>query len=139
MTDQPNENQPNEERLVSIVVPGLNEGPSLAELSRRVNKALAGVRDYELIFVDDGSSDDSWQVISDLAKEDSRIKGISLRANFGKAKALSAGFGQVRGDVVIMMDADLQDDPADLPRFLAKLDDGNDVVVGWKKNPQGPF
>jgi glycosyltransferase involved in cell wall biosynthesis len=120
---------------VSIIVPGLNESESLAELEERIRAVLDAPDKkipYEILFVDDGSTDDSWGVISRMRAKDPRIRGIRLRANFGKAMALSAGFKRALGDIVITMDADLQDDPVDLPRFLAELDSGSDVVVGWK-------
>ncbi len=123
------------ERL-SIVVPGLNEHESLPELHRRLTEvltsALAGI-DYEIVFVDDGSTDPSWQVIEGLAATDRRVRGVRLRKNFGKAMALLAGFELATGDIVATLDADLQDDPVDLPKFLAKIrDEDFDVVVGWK-------
>src|SRR6185369_10707856 len=88
--------------------------------------------DYEIIFVDDGSTDNTWETIGDLRKEDDRVKGVRLRKNFGKAMALSAGFQRAQGEIIVTLDADLQDDPADLPAFLAKIEEGLDVVVGWK-------
>jgi glycosyltransferase involved in cell wall biosynthesis len=123
---------------VSIVVPGLNEAESLAELAQRVDHALNTRHTYELIFVDDGSTDDSWSVISKLRAENHRVKGIRLRKNFGKATALTAGFRKAAGDIVVTMDADLQDDPADLPAFIAKIEEGLDVVVGWKVHRLDP-
>lgn len=117
---------------VSIVVPGLNEGESLPELARRIRESLDGRVSYEIIFVDDGSTDDTWQVISRLHADDARVRGARLRKNFGKAMALLAGFGRAAGEIIITMDADLQDDPADLHAFIAKIEDGLDVVVGWK-------
>jgi glycosyltransferase involved in cell wall biosynthesis len=117
---------------ISLVVPGLNEADSLPELALRIATALEGKESYELIFVDDGSTDRSWAVISELHAKDERVKGVRLRKNFGKAIALTAGFRRARGSLVVMMDADLQDDPSDLPKFLSKLDEGYDVVVGWK-------
>lgn len=117
---------------VSFVIPGLNEAASLPELASRITKAMEGLDSYEIIFIDDGSTDDSWAVIAHLAAEDRRIKGARLRRNFGKAMALKAGFRRARGDVIITMDADLQDDPADIAAFLQKIEEGFDVVVGWK-------
>lgn len=115
---------------ISIVIPGLNEAESLPELEERIHKALG--EDYELIFVDDGSTDDSWQVMQSLSEKNPAVRAVRLRKNFGKAMALSAGFSRVRGEIVIMMDADLQDDPAELPNFIKKVEEGFDVVVGWK-------
>jgi glycosyltransferase involved in cell wall biosynthesis len=117
---------------VSVVVPGLNEAESLPELAKRIQAALEGVATHEILFVDDGSTDPSWKVITELHRGDPRIKGVRLRKNFGKAAALAAGFRRARGAIIVTMDADLQDDPADLPAFLAKVEDGLDVVVGWK-------
>jgi glycosyltransferase involved in cell wall biosynthesis len=117
---------------ISVIVPGLNEADSLAELAERIHATLDGKRRYEIIFVDDGSTDDTWEVVGDLARMDGRVKGIRLRRNFGKAMALSAGFQRARGAILVTMDADLQDDPADLPAFIAKIEAGLDVVVGWK-------
>lgn len=120
------------EPRVSVVVPGLNEAPSLPELAQRIDQALRGRFTYELIFVDDGSTDDTWSVISRLRAENPLVSGIRLRKNFGKATALAAGFRKAKGNIVVTMDADLQDDPADLPSFIAKVEEGLDVVVGWK-------
>jgi glycosyltransferase involved in cell wall biosynthesis len=124
---------------VSLVVPGLNEGESLVELARRVHSALGNVGTYEIIFVDDGSTDDTWQRIAALNREDPNVRGVSLRRNFGKAMALTAGFRVSRAPILIMMDADLQDDPDDLPRFVEKIREGFDVVVGWKVKRQDPL
>lgn len=123
---------------LSVVVPGLNEAESLPELTERLHAALRGTFDYEIIFVDDGSTDDTWEVIARLHADDPRVRGVRLRANFGKAMALSAGFARARGDIVVMMDADLQDDPVDLPKFVEQIDAGLDVVVGWKVNRLDP-
>jgi glycosyltransferase involved in cell wall biosynthesis len=123
---------------LSIVVPGLNEADSLAELAERIH---ANVRDrisYEIIFVDDGSIDRTWEVIRELRAQSPTVKGIRLRKNFGKATALTAGFNKAAGEIIITMDADLQDDPDDIPKFLAKIDEGLDVVVGWKVNRLDP-
>lgn len=117
---------------ISVVIPSLNESESLGELEQRVREALEGHETYELIFVDDGSSDDSWKVMKGLTQLNPSVRAVRLRKNFGKAMGLSAGFSRARGEVVIMMDADLQDDPAELPKFIAKIDAGFDVVVGWK-------
>jgi glycosyltransferase involved in cell wall biosynthesis len=123
---------------VSVVVPGLNEAESLPVLAEQIKEALAPDTTYEVIFVDDGSTDNTWQVITELQAADPAVRGIRLRKNFGKAMALNAGFERARAEVVVMMDADLQDDPADLPKMLAELDNGLDVVVGWKVNRLDP-
>lgn len=127
---------------ISVIVPGLNEAESLPELAERIDEALGdrGLgEDYEIIFVDDGSTDNSWQVISGLSADNPRVRGLRLRSNFGKAMALTSGFSESRGQTVFMMDADLQDDPADLPIFLEQVRNGLDVVVGWKVDRQDPL
>ncbi|MBW2528311.1 MAG: glycosyltransferase family 2 protein [Deltaproteobacteria bacterium] len=124
---------------LSLVVPGLNEAESLPELARQIHEAIGDEFSYELVFVDDGSTDDTWKVIRRLKKKYPTVRGIRLRDNFGKAQALSAGFSRVRGRIVVTMDADLQDDPEDLPSFLEQLDAGLDVVVGWKVNRLDPL
>jgi glycosyltransferase involved in cell wall biosynthesis len=140
-TDKPKREKPapglaglrlSETPRISIVVPGLNEAESLPELAKRIAETLDGKEAFELIFVDDGSTDDSWKVMQSLVAADPRVRAVRLRKNFGKAMGLSAGFSRVRGEIVIMMDADLQDDPAELPKFIEKIEEGYDVVVGWK-------
>ncbi len=123
---------------VTLVVPGLNEAESLPLLAAQIRQALPDTP-YELIFVDDGSTDDSWQVINDLNAADPVVRGVRLRSNFGKAMALAAGFERARADIIVMMDADLQDDPTDLPKLLDKIDAGLDVVVGWKVDRHDPL
>ena len=126
--------------MLSIVIPVFNEAESLEALHRE----LADVADsegYELdmIFVDDGSTDQSWAVIRHLAAGDGRVRGLRFRRNFGKAAALSAGFGHARGELVMTLDADLQDDPHEIPRFLAAMQNNLDVVSGWKKVRHDPW
>lgn len=126
--------------MLSIVIPVLNEVDSLPELHRQIAAVADEQRlELEIIFVDDGSRDGSWRVIEDLAQADQRVSGIRLRRNFGKAAALTAGLRAARGDLMLMMDADLQDDPAEIPRLLAKLDEGYDVVNGWKQRRLDPW
>lgn len=125
---------------ISIVVPVYDEAESLPILHDEIREVMETVaRPYEVIFVDDGSRDGSWEVIKQLAAADAHVRGIRLRRNFGKAGALTAGFRAVRGKIVITMDADLQDDPAEIPRFLAVLEEGWDVVSGWKYPRRDPW
>jgi dolichol-phosphate mannosyltransferase len=126
--------------MLSAVVPVLNEVESLAALHGELAAVAAEhAYDLELIFVDDGSTDGSWERIEQLAAADSRVRGIRLRRNFGKAAALSAGFAAARGEVVLTLDADLQDDPREIPRFLAELDKGLDCISGWKQVRHDPW
>jgi len=125
---------------VSVIVPVLNEAESLRELHAQIDAAATTSEiDYELIFIDDGSRDDSWAIIRALAQQDARVRGIRFRRNFGKAAALSAGFRVATKPLILTMDADLQDDPAEIPNFLVKLDSGFDVVNGWKQRRLDPW
>jgi len=126
--------------MISVIVPAFNESPSLEQLYDQLN-AVAKGREYDLqlIFIDDGSTDATWEVIQQLAQRDKRVLGIRFRRNFGKAAALSAGFDEALGEVIVTMDADLQDDPAEIPHLLAKLDEGLDVVSGWKRQRHDPW
>ena len=127
-------------QLLSLVIPVYNERESLAALHAEIAEVAAKLAErVEIIFVDDGSKDDSWQVVRELAAKDDRIRAIRFRRNFGKAAALAAGFGAARGVVVITMDADLQDDPHEIPHFLDKLRGGLDVVSGWKQIRHDPW
>ncbi len=118
---------------LSVVVPLLDEEDNLPALYEQITRALDGRYQYEIIFVDDGSKDQSFQILKDLHASDSRVRVIRFRRNFGQTAALSAGFAHARGDVIVAMDADLQNDPADIPMLVAKLDEGCDVVSGWRK------
>jgi glycosyltransferase involved in cell wall biosynthesis len=125
---------------VSLVIPVLNEQGSLLELYRRIAEVAHTHRfACEIIFIDDGSTDDSPHILDELARTDARVGVIHFRRNFGKAAALDAGFKAARGRVIITMDADLQDDSNEIPRFLAKLDEGYDLVSGWKKKRNDPL
>ncbi len=120
--------------MLSIVIPLYNERDSLDALHAELDDvARAGGYDVEMVFVDDGSSDGSWSVIERLAERDPRVRGIRFRRNFGKAAALSAGFRESTGELVMTLDADLQDDPREIPRFLAAMSEEMDVVSGWKQ------
>ena len=127
---------------VSLVIPVHNEAESLPPLIEQCNASLAGagVESYEILVVDDGSRDGSWAVLEKLAADpENHVHARRLRRNFGKAIALSVGFEQAVGSIVVTLDGDLQDDPAEIPRMLAKLDEGFDVVSGWKQNRQDPL
>jgi len=125
---------------LSIVVPLLNEEDSLRELKDRIVEQFdGGGWRGEILFIDDGSTDGSFAVIEDMASADPRVRAIRFRRNFGKAAGLNAGFADVRGKMVITMDADLQDDPAEIPALIAKLQEGYDVVSGWKKVRRDPL
>ena len=127
-------------QLISVIVPAFNEAPSLEELARQVwAVSEANGLNLELIFVDDGSKDGSWEIIKRLAADDVRVRGIRFRRNFGKAAALAAGFSAACGGIVFQMDADLQDDALEIPNMLVALDKGYDVVNGWKRKRRDPW
>ena len=120
---------------ISVVIPLLNEDESLKELHDWIAKVMQSNRFlYEIIFIDDGSTDNSWEVISALAKQNSSVKGIKFQKNYGKSQALNAGFLEAKGDVVITMDADLQDSPDEIPELHDLIVKENfDLISGWKK------
>ena len=143
---QGDQNQPLREsksisfKKISIVVPLFNEEESLRPLYSEIKKALKTISaDHEIIFVDDGSTDKSLNIIKDLARLDNKIHYFSFRSNYGKSAALQVAFKNVTGDAVITMDADLQDDPNEIPGLLRKLDEGYDLVSGWKKKRFDPI
>jgi glycosyltransferase involved in cell wall biosynthesis len=124
---------------VSIVVPLFNEEQSLRELYEKIRIAASRVGRYEIIFVDDGSTDNSARTLQDLRRRDRRVKVIRFRRNFGKSAALSAGFANAQGNIVVTMDADLQDDPSEIPNLVAEIKKGLDLVSGWKKRRKDPL
>jgi len=126
--------------MLSVIVPAMDEAASLQQLHKELD-AVAAQNDYtlQIIFVDDGSTDGTWPLIEQLSQQDDRVLGIRFRRNFGKAAALSAGFDAATGEVIVMMDADLQDNPAEIPKLLAKLDEGYEVANGWKKTRYDPW
>lgn len=125
---------------VSAVIPVLDEAESLEKLHEELREvACTRGYDMEVIFVDDGSTDGSWGVIERLAGADPRVRGIRFRRNFGKAAALSAGFAEARGQWIMTLDADLQDDPREIPNFIAEMEKDLDVVSGWKKVRHDPW
>ncbi len=126
--------------MLSVVIPVYNEQESLESLYRELTEVSAeNYYALDIVFVDDGSTDGSWNVIRRLADTDDRVRGIRFRRNFGKAAALSAGFAEAKGELIMTLDADLQDDPHEIPRFLEAMDDGFDVVSGWKKVRHDPW
>lgn len=126
--------------MLSVVVPVYNEHESLEQLHSELTAVITEHQLVaEFVFVDDGSGDGSWDIIQKLAGDDERVRGIRLRRNFGKAAALTAGMQAARGENIVMMDADLQDDPAEIPRLLARQAEGFDVVNGWKVKRLDPW
>jgi glycosyltransferase involved in cell wall biosynthesis len=123
---------------ISIVVPLFNEESTVVPLYDQIANALEGRR-WEVVYVDDGSTDGSHRRLTELYADQSNVRVVRLRRNFGKAAALSAAFDVVRGSVIVTIDADLQDDPTEIPNLLAKLDEGYDLVSGWKCDRQDPF
>ena len=127
---------------ISFVIPVYNEEATIAELYQRIASAMEtiGNTQYKVYYIDDGSTDGSWAAIEALCEAESKhCSGLRFRRNFGKADALQAGFDNVDGDIVFTMDADLQDDPAEIPAFLKKLDEGYDLVSGWKQVRHDPI
>ncbi len=125
---------------ISVVVPLFNEAENIPELYRRLTSVLVGLkRGYEVIFINDGSTDNTQRVLEDIFRGDERVRVIELRTNFGKAPALSAGFDNVRGNIVLTIDGDLQDCPEDIPRFIEKIDEGFDIVSAWRVDRKEPF
>ena len=125
---------------ISIVIPVYNESDSLEPLCERLDRCLSNVaRSSEVVFIDDGSDDGSFARIEELRSRYPWIRALSFRRNYRKAAALAAGFKASRGDVIITMDADLQDDPDEIPNLLAALDNGQDLVSGWKKKRRDPL
>ena len=124
-------------RLVSVIVPVYNEALNVGELYERIAQVLPTGAEY--IFVDDGSTDDTYARLCAIGKRDDRVQIIRFRRNFGQTAALSAGIDHARGDIIVPIDGDLQNDPGDIPRLRAKLDEGYDVVSGWRLKRRDPF
>lgn len=119
---------------ISIVLPIYNEAENILRLYDELVPVLEATgSSFEIIAVDDGSSDGSFEILKDLSARDGRLRGVRFRRNFGQTAAFAAGFDQAGGDVVVTMDADLQNDPADIPKLLSKMNEGNDVVSGWRQ------
>jgi glycosyltransferase involved in cell wall biosynthesis len=141
-TSKPNRSslRPGGEPDLSVVVPLFNEAESLAELYGEIKTVCERERlRFEIVFVDDGSDDGSFEVLERLHRADRRVRAVQFRRNFGKSEALSAGFAAARGRFVVTLDADLQDDPGEIPGLLSKLEEGSDLVSGWKKKRHDPL
>jgi glycosyltransferase involved in cell wall biosynthesis len=126
---------------LTVVIPIYNEAPNLEPLHRELTDALSrSGRPYEVLLIDDGSSDDSWEIMSRLQARDERLRVIRFRRNFGQTAAFAAGFAQARGRVIVTSDGDLQNDPKDIPALVNTLDNGQfDIVCGWRKDRKDPF
>jgi glycosyltransferase involved in cell wall biosynthesis len=118
---------------VSVVVPLLNEQDNISPLYEQITQTLTDGHNYEIIFVDDGSTDESFNILSRFQKDDDKVRVIRFRKNFGQTAAMAAGFAHARGNIIVALDADLQNDPADIPNMIEKLHEGFDVVSGWRK------
>lgn len=135
MSDKNLENLPD----VSVVIPLYNEAPSLIELTEWILDELTDSFNIEIIFVDDGSTDDSWEVVKNLSYRFEEVQGTRLQRNYGKSTALQVGFEQARGEYVATLDADLQDDPAEIPEMIAMMGEDYDLISGWKKERKDPL
>lgn len=128
-------------RSVSVVVPIFNEEGSIEKLTSLCQESLEKmpIDDWEIVYIDDGSTDNSWTIIKSICSKGNGFKGVSFKRNYGKANALSAGFEIATGDIIVTMDGDLQDDPKEIPRFIDKIVNGYDLVSGWKKRRYDPI
>jgi len=126
---------------LSLIVPVYNEEQNLPLLFEAIQQVMDEIRQpWEIVFVDDGSSDQSFQVLQSLAKQDQQhVRVVAFRRNFGQTAAIAAGIDYAEGETIVLLDADLQNDPADIPMLLAKLDEGYDLVSGWRKSRRDPF
>ena len=124
--------------MITFVIPVFNESHTLEQLAQGIHDNV-GENNYRILFIDDGSTDTSWETLCAMREKSDRIDLIRLRKNFGKTSALAAGFAIAHGDIIITMDADLQDDPREIPALLEKLEQGFDVVCGWKQRRYDPW
>ncbi len=126
--------------MISVVIPAYNEEENIPILYEKLKKVLDNIGEgYEIIFVDDGSQDRTPDILKDIAKKDKKVKVIRFRRNYGQTSAIYAGFEHARGEIIITMDADLQNDPEDIPKLLEKVNEGYDIVSGWRKDRKDPF
>jgi glycosyltransferase involved in cell wall biosynthesis len=123
-------------KKISIIIPAYNENENIKPLYEEI---IGVVDDFELIIVDDGSTDKTWDIIKEIAEKDKRVKGIRFTRNFGQTPAIKAGIEIAKNDIIILMDADGQNDPNDIPKILSKIDEGFDVVSGWRKNRKDSY
>ena len=127
-------NAPSPAPYLSVVIPFYNEEDNIEELHQRLKDVLARLgKTYEIVYIDDGSSDRTYAILRAIYEKDENVQVVKLRKNFGQTAGLQAGFDHARGEVIVTMDGDLQHDPAEIPQFLAKLDEGYDIVSGWRK------
>ena len=124
---------------ISVIIPVFNEVDSIQELYEELKRVLLAYKPYEILFIDDGSTDGSVDIINRLSQSDPSINLIKFYRNYGKAAALAEGFKYANGDYIVTMDADMQDDPAEIPNLILKLEEGFDLVSGWKKDRKDPF
>lgn len=125
--------------MISVIIPVFNEIGSLPELMDQLRKILHIYKKWEILFVDDGSTDGSTEFLNDLSRKDEKVTLIQFHRNYGKSAALAEGFKRAKGEYLITMDADLQDDPAEIPNLMKKLEEGFDLVSGWKKKRKDPI
>ena len=125
--------------MISVIIPVFNEIGSLPELMDQLRKVLHIYKNWEILFVDDGSTDGSTEFLNDLSRKDENVTLIQFHRNYGKSAALAEGFKRAKGEFLITMDADLQDDPAEIPNLMKKLEEGFDLVSGWKKKRKDPI
>ena len=125
--------------MISVIIPVFNEIGSLPELMDQLRKVLHIYKKWEILFVDDGSTDGSTELLNDLSRKDENVTLIQFHRNYGKSAALAEGFKRAKGEYLITMDADLQDDPSEIPNLMKKLEEGFDLVSGWKKERKDPI